>query len=54
MVPEPGRHCPDLAIGQQVDDSALFEIADDRSVAMATPPSKVIKADDLRGRRGGG
>ncbi len=48
MVLEPGRHRTDLTISQQVNDSVLFEIADNRSVPVATPPGKVIDADDLR------
>jgi len=47
MVLEPSLYRPDLAIGQQVDDPVLFEIADDRSETMAAPPSEVIEADDL-------
>ena len=39
---EPGGDCCCLAIRQDVDDATLFQIADDRAVAVAALPGPVI------------
>ena len=53
MSRQPGLGGRGLAIRQQRDDPAPFQVADDAGVSMITPPRPVIDADDLEtiGRR---
>ena len=38
-----------LPIRQEIDGAAAFEIADDRSVALALEPGEIVDADDADG-----
>jgi hypothetical protein len=46
MLPQPPNHGLGLTIRQQVDDLALFQVAEDRAVAMALPPCPVVDTED--------
>ncbi|WP_203159561.1 hypothetical protein [Methylobacterium aquaticum] len=41
-------HGGGLAVGQQVDDLASFQIAQDRAVALTTPPGPIVDAEHPR------
>jgi hypothetical protein len=45
---QPGRCRRGVSIGQNVDDAPPLQITDDRSVAMAALPGKVVDPDDAR------
>ena len=51
MARQPGLDRGGLAIGEQVDDPAPFEIADDAAVTLTALPCPIIDADDAQ-RRG--
>lgn len=50
MRSEPLPHWLAGAAGQEIEDATPFQIADDRAVAPASPPSPVIDPDHTRGR----
>ena len=43
---EPRRDGAALTIGQQVDDTPLLQVADDRAVALTLLPGEIVDADD--------
>ena len=49
VVRKPSRYGCWFPIREQVDDAALFKIADHRAVALPTLPREVVDADDLDG-----
>ena len=50
MRSEPIPHGLAGAAGQEIEDATPFQIADDRAVAPAPPPSPVVDPDHTRGR----
>ena len=48
MPLQPVGHGGGLAVGQQVDDLASFQIAQDRAVALTAPPGPIIDAEHSR------
>jgi hypothetical protein len=48
MSGEPGLGCRRLAIWQQGDDPAPFQVADDAGVSVIAPPGPIINADNLK------
>ncbi len=48
MPLQPVGHGGGLAVGQQVDDLATFQIAQDRAVALTAPPGPIIDAEHAR------
>lgn len=50
MPLQPVGHGGGLAVGQQVDDLASFQIAQDRAVALTAPPGPIVDAS-TRGAR---
>jgi len=50
VVRQPVLDCGGLAVGEQVDDAALLEVADDAPVTLSALPRPIVDADDLQGR----
>ncbi|BAQ50253.1 hypothetical protein Maq22A_2p42625 (plasmid) [Methylobacterium aquaticum] len=48
MPLQPVGHGRGLAVGQQVDDLATFQIAQDRAVALTAPPGPIVDAEHPR------
>jgi len=50
MSGEPGGDGAALPVRQEIDGAATFEIADDRSIALALEPGEIVDADHPNGR----
>ncbi|MDA9536926.1 hypothetical protein ACM41_11715 [Bradyrhizobium sp. CCBAU 21362] len=46
---QPARNTVGITIGKQVKYAIALQIADDRSISLATTPSPIVDADDGRG-----
>ena len=51
MPAKPRGQSPGVAIGQEIDDAALLEVAQDRAVALAAAPGPIIDPEHARAAR---
>ena len=48
VLAQPCRKAACIAIWQEVDDASLFEVTEDRPVALTTSPSPIVDAEHTR------